>query len=321
MKPGRCAAQGAAAGRWIVCALLLLSPNARVAAQTPPEPPAPPWKEFIKTQGHDNEIPVGWVETPEGRFAHDIVLPDSIPKTVPFDFAMARLRALKPGSKSVARQYWEHLCGTEAGSFILKPVDGVDGFFFMRAVGGANEQQNNDRWKLEAPGMQASWGWSYDPEREAVAFVQPPSATYEWVDFPARTGSGFLHLHDYEESALKVRADGRAVSDAKYLVVWRGVHRDRDRANAISGVEWIVLSRENNTVLGVLRDFYATGGTRNRPQGISWLNASQCTFKRDLLGRSGERNDIAVWAPMVLRPKVKPGILKFVEEQRARTGK
>lgn len=269
----------------------------------------------MKTKGHDNEIPAQWVETPEGRFAHDIVLPASVPKTVPFDFKQAKANASKRGAKSVARQYWDHLCETEAGSFILKPVDNVDGFFFMRPVGGANDQENNDRWRLEAPGMQATFGWGYRPASQAVAFVQPPSATYEWVDFPAPSG-GVMHLHDYQPATLRPLFDMQADSKARYLVTWRGIHRDRDREHALAGMEWIALDRATNEVIGVLRDFYKTGSVRNRPEGIFWLNAGRCPFKRRLLGSPGELIDIGVWAPMVLRPKVKPGILMAVEKER-----
>jgi len=295
-------------------------PVAALAQPIPVEPPAPPWKDFVKTAGHANEIPVGWVATEEGRFAHDIALPDSVPKTVPFDFTAARVRALKPGGKSVARQYWDHLCSTEAGSFILKPVDGVDGFFFMRPVGGANEQQNNDRWKLEAPGMQASWGWDYDPEREAIAFVAPPSATYKWVDFLGPTGD-VLHMFGYERSVAPMKVERQFESLAPYAITWRGIRREHDRENAISGVEWVVFERGSREVLGVLRDFYLTGAVRNRPQGIYWLTAGRCPFKRQLLGRGGEMKDTGHWTPMVLRPSVYPGVLKFIDEMRRSTTK
>jgi hypothetical protein len=168
-----------------ICGSVLLVVAGAGLAQKPPNPPAPPWKDFVKAAGHDIEIPAQWVETPEGRFAHAIVLPPSIPKTVPFDFAMARLRALKPGGHSVARQYRDHLCSTEAGSFILKAVENVDGFFFRRPLHGATEDENNDRWKLEAPGVQAIWQLIDDPPDTAKMFVDPPSATYEWVDVRA----------------------------------------------------------------------------------------------------------------------------------------
>jgi hypothetical protein len=302
--------------RWLGLLFAMALPTVGLAGPIPVEPPAPPWKDFVKTEGHANEIPIGWLATEEGLFAHSIVLPDTVPKTVPFDFNAARLHSLKPGSKSVARQYWDHLCSTEAGSFILKPVDGVEGFFFMRPVGGVNEQQNSDRWRLEAPGLQASWGWKYDPEREAIAFVQPPSATFEWVDFPAVGGDGVLHMFGYESRVSPMSVVRQSASNARYGVTWRGIRRDRDREHAISGTEWIVFDRPSGEVLGVLRDFYKTGSVRNRPNGISWLNAGRCPFKRQLMGHAGERNDIAVWAPMVLRPIVYPGILKFVDEQR-----
>ena len=295
-------------------------PLASVAGPAPVEPPAPPWRDFVKTAGHANEIPAGWVATEEGRFAHSIVLPEGVPKTVPFDFDAAKLRALMPGSKSVRRQYWEHLCSTEAGSFILRPVDGIDGFFFMRPVGGASEQQNNDRWKLEAPGLQASWGWQYDPRREAIAFVEPPSSTYEWVDFMNPSG-GVLHLYGYRRDVAPMQVELQPASSARYALVWRGIRREMDREHAISGAEWIVFDRGSREVLGVLRDFYVTGAVRNRPEGIYWLVAGRCPFKKQLLGRGGEMDDAGPWIPMILRPKVYPGVLKFLDEMHRSTGK
>jgi hypothetical protein len=299
--------------RWLALFFSMAMPTVGVAGPIPVEPPAPPWKDFVKTDGHANEIPIGWLTTEEGRFAHGLALPDTVPKTVPFDFTAARLRSFKPGSKSVGRQYWDHLCSTEAGSFILKPVDGVDGFFFMRPVGGVSEQENSDRWRLEAPGIHAIWGATYDPGREASAFVQRPSATFEWVDFAAPSG-GVFHFSGYERDVSPMNVDRLADSGARYAVVWRGVHRERDREHAISGAEWIIFDRGSREVLGVLRDFYLTGSVRNRPQGISWLNAGRCPFKRKLLGPAGEMKDIGVWAPMVLRPKTYPGLLKYLDQ-------
>jgi hypothetical protein len=113
-----------------------------------------------------------------------------------------------------------------------------------------------------------------------------------------------------------MKVDRQPQSSARYAVIWRGVHRERDRQHAISGAEWIIFDRTSNDVLAVLRDFYLTGAVRNRPQGIYWLNAAICPFKRTLLGRGGELNDAAVWVPMVLRPKVYPASLRFLEEQR-----
>jgi len=300
---------------WVRRLCCFALPALAVAQPIPVEPPAPAWKEFVKVQGHAKEIPVGWLATEADRFAHNIVLPDSVPTTVPFDFTAARLRALTPGSKSVARQYWEHLCNTEAGSFILKPVDGVDGFFFMRPVGGANEQQNNDRWKLEAPGMQASWGWKYDPTRQATHFVDPPWSTYEWVDFPAADCAGVLHMFGHVSRVSRMRMERQPVSLAKFGLTWRGTRRERDRDYAIAGVEWIALELTTREVLGVIRDFYITGMTTNRPGGIYWLNAGRCPFKRQAFGGAGELIETGIWTPTVLRPKVYPKVLEVIDEQ------
>ncbi|HTT09460.1 MAG TPA: hypothetical protein VMG60_01085 [Burkholderiaceae bacterium] len=301
----------------LLCSLAV--PTVGIAGPIPVEPPAPPWKDFVKTDGHANEIPVGWIGTEPGRFAHSIVLPDSVPKTVPFDFTAARWRALSPNGESVARQYWEHLCSTEAGSFILRPADNVDGFFFMRPVGGANEQQNNDRWKLEAPGMQASWGWKYDPAREAEQFVDPPSYTYEWVDFPAPDG-GILHMFGYVSRASPMKVERQSASSAKYGLTWRGIRRERDREYAISGVEWIALEIDTREVLGVIRDFDITGMTTNRREGIYWINAARCPFKRQMFGGAGELRETDVWVPTVLRPSLYPKALKVIHD-RVRTTK
>ncbi len=301
--------------RRIAFLLLVLAYVDAQSGPLPVEPPAPPWKEFVKTDGHANEIPIEWLATEAGRFAHSIRLPDSIPQTVPFDFTAARWRALKPGSKSVARQYWEHLCATEAGSFILKPVENVDGFFFMRPVGGATEQQNNDRWKLEAPGLQASWGFKYDPEREAIGFVNPPYDTYHWVDFPDPAGRGVLHMSGFVDRVSPMKVEQQAESKARYGLIWRGIRRERDRDHLISGSEWIALDRQSGEVLGVLRDFAISGMTRNQKGGIYWLIAPRCPFRKELYG-GVPLGEVERWVAMTLRPAVYPKSLKVIDERR-----
>lgn len=301
----------------ISCALL----GTTASAQRPPDPHAPPWKDFVKVEGHANEIQVQWIATPEGKFAHSIKLPDSVPKTVPFDFSAARRKTLSPKSPSVARQYWEHLCATEAGSFILKPVDNVDGFFFLRPVNGATEQENNDRWKLEAPGLEASFGFKYDPESRAIGYVNAPWRTYKWVDFPDRDSNAVLHMSEYVDRVKPMKIERQPKSHARYAVVWRGIRRERDRENAISGAEWIAFDRQTGEVLGVLRDFYLTGQVTNRRDGIYWLTAARCPFVKQRYGSGGEKNVSSLWIPEVLRPGQYPEILRSIFEANGRSGK
>lgn len=284
-------------------------------AQQPPPPPAPPWKDFVKVEGHDIEIPSEWVATAEGKFAHGIRLPDSVPRTVPFDFRAAWWKALWPKEPPVAQQYWEHLCATEAGSFILKPVKNVDGFFFMRPVRGASEQQKNDRWRLEAPGMEGKWGFRYDPEVRAIGFVNPPWGTYQWVHFPSVDGRAVLHMFGFVDRVSPMTVETRPQSDARYGLTWRGIHRARDREHLISGLEWIVLDRQSNEVLAVFRDFYRTGGTVNQREGIYWQNAPSCPFRKQLFGRQDVLTDVQTWLPMALQPKIYPKVLELVDHR------
>lgn len=289
-------------------------------AQRPPDPPAPPWKDFVKVEGHANEIPAQWIATPEGKFAHSIKLPSSVPQTVPFDFKAAWWDSLKPRHHSVARQYWEHLCATEAGSFILKPVDNVDGFFFVRPVEGADSQENNDRWKLEAPGLEASFGFKYDPQREAIGFVNFPWHTYQWVDFPDVDRRTVLHMSGFVSHVAPMKVERIPDSNARYAVLWRGIRRERDREHSISGAEWIALDRHTGEVLGVLRDFYRTGGVTNRREGIYWLIAARCPFVKKRY-RSGESNVAPYWVPEVLKPKQFPKALSAIQEANQRSEK
>jgi len=304
----------------LVAASIAIGPNVAAAGRAePPAPPAPPWDRFVKSDGHANEIPAQWLDTPEGRFAHSIRLPESIPTTVPFDFGKARMRALVPGSQGVARQYWEHLCATEAGSFILKTVEKVEGFAFLRAVGGMSEQELRDRWKKEAPALQSDYGWRYDPLRQGWGYVNPPHATYVYVEYPdPERSDSFLKLSGFVDRQRDFMVERVPSPTSKYAVTWRGVHRLRDREYLISGYEWIVLDRDSGEVLAVFRDFGITGFTSNEKDGIYWLNAGRCAFRRTVFGRTSGV-DAPVWIPRVLKPSTYPGSLRFIDKRKGET--
>jgi len=304
----------------LVAASIAIAPNIAAAGRAePPAPPAPPWDTFVKADGHANEIPAQWLDTPEGRFAHSIRLPDSIPKTVPFDFGKARLKALAPGSHGVARQYWEHLCATEAGSFILETVDNVEGFAFLRAVGGMSEQELRDRWKKEAPRLQSDYGWRYDPLAQAKGYVDPPGTTYVYVEYPDPERSGsFLKLSGYVSRQREFTVERVRNPTSRYAVTWRGIHRPRDRECLISGYEWIVLDRDSGETLAVFRDFGITGYTSNEKEGIYWLNAGSCAFRKSVFGRTNGV-DAPVWIPRVLKPSTYPGVLRFIDKLKGET--
>ena len=61
-----------------------------------------------------------WLGTEEARFAHALKIPNPVPADSGY----------RPGMTQ--QQYFEHLCKTEAGEFIFKTADNVEGIFQMR---------------------------------------------------------------------------------------------------------------------------------------------------------------------------------------------
>ncbi|MCS6319917.1 MAG: hypothetical protein H8K05_19540, partial [Nitrospira sp.] len=64
--------------------------------------------------------PADPLATEEGRFAHSITIPDPVSADSGY----------KPGMTS--QEYFDHLCKAEAGEFIYKTVENVDGLYMMR---------------------------------------------------------------------------------------------------------------------------------------------------------------------------------------------
>ena len=58
--------------------------------------------------------PVDPLATEEGKFAHSIRIPNPVPEDSGY----------KPGT---SKEYFDHLCKTEAGEFIYKTVEKVEG--------------------------------------------------------------------------------------------------------------------------------------------------------------------------------------------------
>ena len=70
--------------------------------------------------------PADPLATEEGRFAHSIKIPNPVPTDSGY----------KPGM--TPEKYFNHLCKTEAGEFIYKTVENVEGIFMMRPTRTCN---------------------------------------------------------------------------------------------------------------------------------------------------------------------------------------
>ena len=265
-------------GAAVLLALLIAHTNAQadaykdagVGSQSQRRPPPHQWTTFVKVEGQPEPVPAEWVATPEGRFAHSLKIPDPVPKDSGYRWWMS------------SKDYFKHLCDTEAGEFIYEKVENVEGFLFMRPPTPPSDSDLMDKYKLEAPGFEAP----YSIRRDSIAergslFVSTSIGGYQYIEEPIsdRNAEG--------RSVLEARGDGangielkfvRTLGGAQsaYALTWRGISRKADRSSHIAGFEVIVLVRTTGRIVGVWRDYVWSASRRIIPSPIVWLNAAYC---------------------------------------------
>lgn len=228
------------------------------------ELPPHKWTNFVKVAGQPEPVPMEWVSTPEGLYAHSIVLPDPLPKDSGYKWMMS------------ATDYFLHLCEKEAGEFVYRSVPGVAGFLFGRPPEVPDDQKLADRYLLEAPMFEAQYqNIGYTASARGLQFVAPPFRTFEYMEEPLKGSNDgeVVLVGDYATRPPRLlKLETNKKSSSRYLVTWRGIRRERDRAHGIAGSELIVLDRESGEVLGFLREY----GVSGRRGPTYWLNAARC---------------------------------------------
>ncbi len=266
--------------------------------------PKSPWTKFVLVDGQPEPVPEQWVATPEGKFAHSIRIPNPVPKDSGYRRGMS------------SEQYFEHLCRTEAGEFIFKTVENVEGFYFMRPPKRPTDDELRNAYMLEDPYTERFYQLLPDrlPERPAQ-FVNPPFSTYRYVEEPRRAVSWQSSFRTPHMRFDGYRFDGKAwrtVSEMKVAEIdrpksrhgytWRGLIRPHDREHAIAGSELIIVALDTKEVLAVLRNFATSPRVRGHPNRMWWLNATSCprfpTSYQENLGAQ-----IYQFVSKVLRPK------------------
>jgi hypothetical protein len=268
-------------------AAVLISACATTAAEPPYK-----WTRFVSVDGQPDPVPVEWVSTPEGKFAHSIKIPNPVPKDSGY----------KPGMSS--EEYFEHLCKTEAGEFIFKTVDNVEGFYFMRPPKRPTDDELKDRYALEAPEIERFYQLLRpNPAERAKVFVNPPWALFKEIEEPL-SDAGQFHMRSsrYSQKKTPMTTEVVANRESRYGLVWRGLKRPNDRELAISGGEWIVINLQTNEILAVMRSYGRTGGTRGTPGGIWWLNAVQCKNFKKITSAADKGQQLYDFVSSVLRP-------------------
>jgi hypothetical protein len=182
-----------------------------------------------------------------------------------------------------ATDYFLHLCKKEGGEFIYRRVDGVEGILFHRPLFQATDQDLQDRFKLEAPGLLSGYQlWGIRFSMRAVPFLKYRDRGYEFYVEPREIagdpgGPGYWEAKYRDSRSFEV-GSVRSVSapGTPYAVSWRGVIRKGARERSIGAEEIVVIDTRSQEVLGLMRRFFLTGRTRRTPQGVWWLNAARC---------------------------------------------
>jgi len=236
-------------------------------AQTP-RPPEHRWTQFVPVEGQPELVPVEWVATPEGRFAHSIKAPKPLPKDSGYRRGMT------------SEQYFQHLCNAEAGEFIFKTIEDVPGLYFMRPPDRPTDDDLIDRYKLEAPEIERTFHvLRATPEERASIFINPPWAHFSFVEernYEKNATKPYLRVLGYRQRVSPMRTEPEDELQSKYGLVWRGIKRPSDRELYIAGSEWLVIDLSTREVIALQRDYGRTGRVRHTTRGVWWLNAANC---------------------------------------------
>lgn len=180
--------------------------------------------------------PADPLATEEGRFAHSIKIPNPVPEDSGYKSGMT------------PEQYFDHLCKTEAGEFIFKTVENVEGVIQLRPRVKANYEHSH-LYALEDPfGFEASKGFYVSPsgyKSYEIPAVASETQELKYTRYFGYDGRSIETLRSIPDSHRKSR----------YGYTWRGVIRPHDRENGIGGGEVIVVDLETNEVLAVHRGY------------------------------------------------------------------
>ncbi|MEW5994740.1 MAG: hypothetical protein AB1744_10135, partial [Candidatus Zixiibacteriota bacterium] len=255
-----------------------------------------PWRDWDK--------PTDPRELAAYEHAHSLELPDSLPRPVPFDFTPYLLS----NRRTTAVAYFEHLCATEAGEYIFKTVEDVEGLYQMRAMPKRSNKVLRDRYGFEDP---ADWSLG-EAEGAQILFLGGPTAGFRffesdwpltkttisikqkyWTVTPWSGSDSPRHWHynndDYSKGGVRTKGIVTPVTElqSRYAYTWRGIRRERDREYGIAGGELIVLDRITGEILGVRRSFAIA---RQYKSHLDWEFAYYCPGLLDFDGQRKVRS-------------------------------
>lgn len=257
-------------------------------------PPKHHWTTFVSVEGQPEPVPAEWVATPEGRFAHAIKIPNPVPKDSGYRWWWT------------SKQYFLHLCEKEAGEFVYKTAEDVQGFLFMRPPKRPTDFDLMDLYKLEAPGIERGFqSYREDIRSRGRQFVSV-GRSFTYFEEPYRdssvTNRKYAKAIGYDRKSFELsKVDVADEISSRYAVTWRGLRRPKDREHKVAGVEVVVLDLHSMEAMAVWRDFSLAGNTRGVRDGVWWLNAAGCPQFRAKYARP-EVQQLYEFIRGVLRP-------------------
>jgi len=210
--------------------------------------------------------PADPLATEEGRFAHSIKIPNPVPEDSGY----------KPGM--TPEEYFDHLCKTEAGEFIYKTVENVEGIYMMRPREPVNDYQLQHLYAFEDP-----YAYS-DIETDAPQklFINPPWWRYKFFEIrkvesiSSQSSNQYLRYSGYVQNKSPMKIEENSTLKSQYGYTWRGISRPHDRELGIAGGELIVMDLQSNEVLAIRRGFIRSGEVTNNLTGVWWLGGHVC---------------------------------------------
>ncbi|MES2243539.1 MAG: hypothetical protein V4639_11740 [Pseudomonadota bacterium] len=281
-----------------VSVVLVFSIAATAATAANPYVPTK-WTKFVKVEGQREPVPEQWLQDAEARIAYSLKLPDAVPNAVPFDFRSASWRAWIPGKPTVGVQYFNHLCSTEAGEWIFRKEQNVEGLYFARPQNEPTTDVMTDPYGPEMPWIQRIFMVSGNGLKDQGAqFVNPPFYNYRFVEQPrrevdwqkgitepyirlfgytterARDQNG--KLTDHRKQATAMQVSGIPTPSVRYGYTWRGLKRPQDREHGIAGGELLIYDMKTKEVLAVRRQFLIAGRNSRGEGKAMWEVAASC---------------------------------------------
>jgi hypothetical protein len=176
----------------------------------------------------------------------------------------------------VGRMYFDNLCKTEAGEFIYKTVDNVEGLYQMRQ---RDPRDYLDRMQAGDVPEDPFGHTNFEAQHPQFMFVAPPSYLYQFFE------------NDLPEEGAKVirplanEIVGKVEADAKYRRYHGNEYREKrpmieDRVASLTsryGFTWRGIYHEYDQLFGVIR--WRNAGCRStverNPGAASWVHLPQ----------------------------------------------